>query len=63
MAAGGVKMLVGGGVVVAGITVAAKVLGQAAIPVWLFGGALGLGGLAVVTGHTRLPRAAGQDQH
>jgi hypothetical protein len=50
MAAGGVKMLVGGGVVVAGITVAAKVLGQAAIPVWLFGGALGLGGLAVVFG-------------
>ncbi len=50
MAVGGSSMLVGGGVLVAGATLAEKVLGHDAIPVWLRGGALGLGGLAVVFG-------------
>ncbi len=43
-------MLVGGGVVVAGATVAQRVLGHDVMPAWLHGGALGLGGLAVVFG-------------
>ncbi len=43
-------MLVGGGTVVAVAMLAHRVLGHDAIPEWLHGGALGLGGLAVVFG-------------
>ncbi len=43
-------MLVGGGTVVAVAMLAHRVLGHEAIPAWLHGGALGLGGLAVVFG-------------
>ena len=42
-------MLVGGGLVVAASTLAHRALGDA-MPAWLHGGALGLGGLAVVFG-------------
>ena len=42
-------MLVGGGLVVAAATLAHRALGDA-MPTWLHGGALGLGGLAVVFG-------------
>jgi len=47
---GWIKMLVGGGAVVAGAGLAPRVLGHAAIPGWLHAAALGLGGLAVVFG-------------
>lgn len=50
MAVGGRSMLVGGGVLVAGATLAEKLLGHDVVPVWLRAGALGLGGLAVVFG-------------
>jgi len=47
---GWIKKLVGGGAVVLAATVAPKVLGHDAVPVWLHALALGLGGLAVVFG-------------
>jgi hypothetical protein len=47
---GWIKMLVGGGTVVAGATLAPRLLGHDAVPGWLHAVALGLGGLAVVFG-------------
>jgi hypothetical protein len=47
---GWIKMLVGGGTVVAGASLAPRLLGHDALPGWLHAVALGLGGLAVVFG-------------
>ncbi len=47
---GWIKMLAGGGAVVAGATLVPRVLGHDAVPGWLHAAALGLGGLAVVFG-------------